>query len=230
MFKYPIISLCGIDGSGKSSLLHPLSRELEKHYGTPFRTVKYPGGTQIGQAIRTILLGKEGVRAEVIEDNIVRQLLFAADLRATTTEIVLPTLEKGEGVVCDRFIPSSYIYATRGHMVPEEDVLQILDMVIPRGCYEQLGFCNVLLDVSVEVAMKRPRKQDYGDSFDSEYYNRIREGYLARAKEKPERWIVVNAESAPDFILGFVLESVCQNIDTRTSYSNEYKGTLENAL
>ena len=107
--KGRLITFEGIDGSGKSTQIGMLENELKK-LGVAFKTFREPGGTDLSEKIRTILLDKENI--ELIST--AESLLFAAARAQLTTEQIKPAIDKGEFVICDRFTDSTIAYQGYG--------------------------------------------------------------------------------------------------------------------
>jgi len=181
------IVLEGVEGTGKSTHAAYLADWLAKQ-GRPAVTAREPGGTPLGERLRALLLDP-GIspmppQAEVL-------LMFAAR-SASISEVILPALESGAWVVCDRFVESSYAYQAYGRGVPIEHV-RALDRQIVGKLRPDL---TMILDAPPEVGLARkagPGKRDRFEQESLKFFERVREGYLHRAEAGADRCIVVDA-------------------------------------
>lgn len=212
MYKYPIISIEGIDGAGKSTQTAALIDSLSKTYGEVIHT-KYPGATPLGMHIRQALIGTAEQPAFDIPDEGVRQYLFAADLRMTTRSIILPQVHEGKLVILDRFLASNFTYSHFGCQLEADESFYFLEGVLPEEEYSKLWFCNILLDMPVERVQERETKRDYGDSFPAEYYERIRQGYLKLAGINPQLWHIIDATLPKEQVTQHVFNAITNFID-----------------
>ncbi|MCY4166437.1 MAG: dTMP kinase [Gammaproteobacteria bacterium] len=181
------IVLEGIEGTGKSTHAAYLADWLAKQ-GQPAVAAREPGGTPLGERLRTLLLDP-GIspmppQAEAL-------LMFAAR-SASISEVILPALASGAWVVCDRFVESSYAYQAYGRGVPIEQV-RALDRQIVGKLRPDL---TVILDAPPELGLARkagPEKKDRFEQESLKFFERVRQGYLQRAREGGGRYIVVDA-------------------------------------
>lgn len=180
------ITFEGGDGAGKTTQAELLASWLAERGYEVVRT-RDPGGTELGSAIRDLLLhgGHVDQRAEA--------LLYAADRAHTIAEVVRPALERGAAVVQDRYIDSSLAYQGAGRPLPADEIRSINEWAT-EGLWPQL---TVLLDVSPELAAKR--RASAGERADRleretlEFHDRVREGFLAIAQAEPGRFLVLDA-------------------------------------
>jgi len=192
MSRGRFITLEGIEGAGKSTVAQLASDWLAAR-GITARVTREPGGTPLAERVRKIVLekGPESVspRAETL-------LMFAA--RSIHVEnLIRPALARGEWVICDRFTDATRAYQGYGRG---------MDL----GWIEQLAAaihgdlqpdCTLLLDLPVEVGLSRARGRSgmAADRFEaerSEFFERVRQGYLALAHHEPERVRVIDASLA----------------------------------
>ena len=183
------ISFEGGEGCGKSTQAKELAAELERHgYST---TLTYePGGTLLGEELRRSLkkARDEGISAEA------ELLLFAAARSELTTTVLIPALEQGKVVVCDRYADSTTAYQGYGRGLPLTTVAAI-NQVATRGIRPDL---TVLLDMDPSRALLRKgRSQDRFEHESVAFHVRVRNGYLALAQEDPARWLVLDASRPP---------------------------------
>jgi len=188
------ITLEGLDGCGKSTQLELLGNFLREHGQDVGRAVvmtREPGGTPVGQKIREVLLHASfDTAAEPITPLTELSLMFAA--RAQHIEhIILPALRRGDIVLCDRFTDSSIAYQGYGRGVPL-DAIRALEKILCQGLRPDL---TLILDINVATSIERTairnRKAQQPDTrFEQEgvqFFERVREGYLAIAREEPQR-------------------------------------------
>lgn len=181
-----LITLDGIDGSGKSSNLAVIQDWFAEHQ-LPVIFTREPGGTALGEDIRQILLNpktKVSTRAETL-------LMFAAR-QQHLDDVILPALEKGIHVVSDRFTDATFAYQGGGRNVPYADI-EMLENWVQGGLRPDL---TIILDVPLEVSVariERNREKDRFEQEQTEFYHRVRQSYLNRAKNAPERYAVVDS-------------------------------------
>jgi dTMP kinase len=186
------ISLEGIDGVGKSTqsdLLEEYLREL----GQPVVRTFEPGGTELGQEIRHLLLHRKGDVAPRSE-----ALLYAADRAHHVATKVRPALELGEAVITDRYLDSSVAYQGVGRELNAEDVRAISMFAVEN----LLPDLTILLDLEAGAAMARRSKTgaepDRLEREKVEFFEAVRQAYLAMAKAEPQRWLIVDASQTVD--------------------------------
>ena len=181
------ITIEGIEGVGKStaiSYLHQLLTQKNiKHHVT-----REPGGTEIAESIRRILLEKHKEPMAVSTELL---LMFAA--RAQHIEhVIKPALARGTLVLCDRFTDASFAYQGGGRGIEVADIVR-LEKFVQGDLQPDL---TLLLDASVEVGMTRISERGDKDRFESEqkeFFERIRNMYLERAKQYPNRFRIIDA-------------------------------------
>ena len=180
------ITLEGIDGAGKSTHLEWLARLLEGR-GIAVRATREPGGTVLGERLRELLLDRDQRLAPETET-----LLMFAARREHVATVIVPALETGAWVLCDRFTDASYAYQSGGSGVAWEKVALLEEWVHP-GLQPDL---TLLFDVSPETARQRTQQGRSADRFEREehaYFQRVREAYLRRARAAPGRIRVIDA-------------------------------------
>lgn len=191
--KPRFITLDGIDGAGKSTNLAVMKAWFEKHK-LPVLFTREPGGTPAGEALREILLNpatQVSLRTETL-------LMFAARQQHLET-VILPALKNGTHVVSDRFTDATFAYQGGGRGVPLQDI-DTLEHWVQGDFRPDL---TLLLDVSLEVSMARinqTREKDRFEQEEAEFFNRVREVYLQRANEQPERYAVIDSSQSLDAV------------------------------
>ena len=191
--KPRFITLDGIDGAGKSTNLAVMKAWFEKHQ-LPVLFTREPGGTPAGEALREILLNpatQVSLRTETL-------LMFAARQQHLET-VILPALKNGTHVVSDRFTDATFAYQGGGRGVPLQDIAMLEHWV--QGDFRP--DLTLLLDVPLEVSMARINQTREKDRFEqeaAEFFNRVREVYLQRANEQPERYAVIDSSQSLDAV------------------------------
>lgn len=181
------ITVEGGEGAGKSSNLRWLGERLEAA-GKPVLYTREPGGTELGEAIRGLLLGH---RQEGMGEDAELLLMFAARAEHLRRRI-RPALEAGSWVLCDRFTDASYAYQGAGRGVERAWIAQ-LETFVQGGLRPDL---TLLLDLPVEIGLARARGRSAPDRFESEdlaFFERVRQGYLEIARAEPQRVKVIDA-------------------------------------
>ena len=185
------ISFEGIDGVGKSTQADRLEEYLRERGREVIRTLE-PGGTELGQEIRHLLLHRKGdvdARAEA--------LLYAADRAHHVATKIRPALESGVDVITDRYLDSSVAYQGAGRVLGAQEVRD-LSIWATRGLLPQL---TVLLDLDAESA--RDRRNSTGDAPDRlereklDFFEAARNAYLSLAADEPGRFLVLDAKQTP---------------------------------
>ena len=194
------ITLEGIEGAGKSTVAKYVGDWLAGQ-GIAVRLTREPGGTPLAERVRRIVLERGTEQVSAVTETL---LMFAA--RALHVEnVIVPTLGAGEWVVCDRFTD-----ATRAYQGSARGVDAALIDTLARAVHPQLApDCTLLLDLPVAAGLSRARARGGGsaDRFEAEavsFFEKVRVGYLALAREEPARIRVIDA-TAP---LGEVQQQV----------------------
>lgn len=195
MLNMAFIVFEGLDGAGKSTLINKLAEHLEESSHEVVLT-REPGGTELGDEIRTLLLKVDGEDPTALAE----LLLYEAG-RAQHVEIkIKPALKRGAWVLCDRFAASSVAFQSGGRQLSKE-LIQKLNHIATDGLSPDVV---VLLDLTVEEAKRRMEGRDL-DRFELEkqdFHNRVRESYLTQAKDQPEKWLVLDASKTVDELVG----------------------------
>jgi len=179
------ITMEGIDGAGKSSHLDFVCG-LVSARGHSHRLTREPGGTPAGEEIRRIVLNASmSAKTEAL-------LMFAARAEHVAA-VIEPALASGTWVVCDRFSDATFAYQCGGRGLPRDFVVGLERTVHP-GLQPDATF---LFDVDPEIAYARQRERSRApDKFESEradFFRRVREAYLERAREHSRRFHVIDA-------------------------------------
>ena len=186
------ITLEGPEGGGKTYQSPRLAEYLRQH-GYDVLTTREPGGTSIGEQIRTILHNLENKemnpRTEI--------LLFQASRAQLVEQVIRPHLDKGGVVLSDRYADSTLAYQGYGHQIDLEP-LKVLVNFATGGLKPDL---TLLLDIDIETGLRRKElKGEWNrlDAYDLEFHHRVRRGYLDLVAAEPDRWVVIDASQEPD--------------------------------
>ena len=200
-----LISFEGSEGSGKSTQIARLAAHLQK-LGREVITVREPGGTEIGEQIRNIIVHNSKGDEMCAETEL---LLFTAARAQLVREIIAPALMKGTVVLSDRYLDSSTVYQGIGRNLALDPVHQINRFAVGNVMPD----LTIVIDVPTEVSLARihQRASDIPDRMEREnidFYNKVREGYLLLAKGMPERFAVVDGTKSEEVIQKKIWEVV----------------------
>lgn len=195
----------GVDGSGKTTLIQSLSKILKKK-GTSFVITREPGGTEVGQEIRTLLLKKRRMPPPLPA---VETLLYYADRKQHVDQVIQPALKRGEWVLSDRYWASTSAFQCGGRG-EDEDFVNLLKEKICGACQPDLW---ILLDLPIEQSLKRLNKSSSHelDRFEvesKEFHQRIRDYYLKLSRENQKKWLILNATQSSEQILSALLNQL----------------------
>lgn len=185
------ITFEGIDGCGKTTQLENVKKLLEDN-GIECVTTREPGALKLGSQIREILLHYDGKVADNCE-----MFLFLADRSQHVETFIKPMLEEGKVVLCDRHTDSTIAYQGYGRGGDVERLTE-LNKIATNGLVPDL---TLLFDVSVETGHQRAGKDlDRLELAGKDFFERTRQGYLALAKQFPERIKVINSEKSKESV------------------------------
>lgn len=189
------ISLEGIEGAGKSTLVKSLSDALGSH-GVAVLATREPGGTPLAEQLRSLVLarGPERISAEA-------EVLIMFAARAVHVEnLIRPALAAGTWVICDRFTDATRAYQGAGRGV-DAQLIEHLAGAVHSGLWPDR---TLLLDLPVELGLARARaRRGEPDRFESEqqrFFERVRDGYLAIARAEPARVRCIDASATAEAV------------------------------
>jgi len=190
----------GIDGAGKSTQLGLLSKTLQER-SYPVLVTREPGGTRLGEAIRGLLLDPAYTQmAEQAE-----AFLYAAARAQCVREVIVPALDRGYYVLCDRYADSTLAYQGFGRGLDLEFLRRLNDLATG-GVYPDL---TVILDLDVDLAEKRMTGvRDRMELEQKAFYHRVRQGYLELAAQRPQAYQVLDAAAGPAELAAVILARV----------------------
>ncbi|MCC7351094.1 MAG: dTMP kinase [Phycisphaerales bacterium] len=180
------IVLDGPEGSGKSTQLRLLVDAIQKQ-NVPFLSVRDPGSTRIGERIRAILLDPDhaelSMRCEM--------LLYMAARAQMMSQMILPALNEGKLVLCDRFVSSTLAYQSGGEGLTDDQIRAVADVAIQHRRPDLV----LLLDIAPERSFQRlQRAKDRIEQRPLSYHAQVRENYLKQARQDPDHHRVIPAD------------------------------------
>jgi dTMP kinase len=192
-----LITFEGSEGSGKTTQASRMAERFEAH-GYEVVVTREPGGTQIGEEIRHILMHSasgENMRPET------ELLLFAASRAQLVREVIAPALAEGKIVLCDRFLDSTTVYQGVGRKIAAEPVHMINTFAVG----DLMPDVTVVVDVPAELGFERIRHRvrelpDRMEQENIEFYRKVRTGYLMLAKALSERFIIADGTQPVDVV------------------------------
>lgn len=201
------ITFEGLDGCGKSTQLEKLAAALREKK-IEVVTTREPGGTEIGERIRAVLLDS---RTAGLDSQAEMALMFASRAQLIA-ELIEPTLAAGKWVLCDRFTDSTEAYQGNGRGLGSEPVLE-LHKVLCRNLWPDL---TILMDSDVGASVKRARRRNKSaeqdeNRFEREnlaFFTRVHQGFLTIAEREPQRVVKIDARPAIDVVHGEIMRMV----------------------
>lgn len=202
-----LITLEGGEGSGKTTLSQNLADHLTKK-GAQVLLTRAPGGTELGRSIREILLHKKTI--DLCSSS--ELLLFLADRAQHVFEVILPALQRGKIVVCDRFNDSTIAYQGAARAAFDLDYVEQLCLFATNKLIPDLTF---YLDLDPEIGLKRAKEAivtDGKNAYDRlekeklEFHQRVRAAYLNLAKKHSDRIVTINAGISKDQVFQEVVQ------------------------
>ncbi len=205
------ISFEGLDGSGKSTQAKLLVEKLESlRYTVEF--IREPGGTEISERIREILLDRKHLGMNQIAE----LFLFSAARAQLVTQIIKPALAESKIVVCDRYVDSTTAYQGYGREL-RLGAVKTINTVATFGLMPKL---TIMLDVPVDEMIERKRNagvlDDRMESGGKAFFERVRSGYLAMAEEEKERFFVVDGTRPVEMIRAEIWDFVSSRLPRST--------------
>ncbi|CAB9539866.1 Thymidylate kinase (EC 2.7.4.9) [uncultured Gammaproteobacteria bacterium] len=192
MQKGKFITIDGVEGAGKSTQIDFICQYLADK-GINVALTREPGGTEIGEKIRTLLLSNS--TGEMHADTEL-MLMFAARNEHIQNKII-PTLNQGNWVLSDRFTDASYAYQGGGRGLDIARIAQLEQWVMRNFAPDM----TLLLDVPVEIGMQRVESRGEKDRIEQEsldFFNRVRNAYIARSEQYPERIKLIDSSQTTE--------------------------------
>lgn len=203
------ISLEGMEGSGKSTVLKKLHAWLEGE-GYEVLLTREPGGSELGKTLRALLLDVENT--DITSE--AELFMYLADRAQHVSQVIKPALEEGKVVLCDRYADSTVVYQGYGRGL-DPNLLHSFNEVATKGLWPDV---SLLLDVEPEIGLRRAlsrnieqglsRAEGRFEAEAMEFHSRVREGYLTWAALNNKRFAVVDASLTPDEVFEQVVDKM----------------------
>ena len=197
------ITFEGIDLSGKSTQIKLLTDHLKRNKKKAI-SVREPGGTQISEKIRDILLDKDHLKMEYLTEF----LLFSSSRQQLTKEIILPYLKKKYFVISDRYFDSSTAYQGYGGML-DLNIIRKINKIATDGLVPDLTF---LINISIDECIKRKKlmkkNEDRIEKKKISYYKKVIKGYLKIAENNKRRFVVIDGTGSIESIHNEIVTNV----------------------
>jgi dTMP kinase len=201
-----LVTFEGIEGSGKSTQIG-LTRTYLEEQGYPCLVTKEPGGSPLGEEIRSFLLDRGDLRI----DPVTELFLIEADRAEHVVEVIRPAMDEGRIILCDRYTDATVAYQgyARGLDIT---VITQLNHWATGGLTPQR---TIVLDCSVEVGMARAKGVDRFEREDKRFHERVREGYQRIAQQEPQRVTVVSGQGEQSAIQKEIRKIIRPLLDRR---------------
>ncbi|MCX7993818.1 MAG: dTMP kinase [Fimbriimonadales bacterium] len=213
MARAPFITFEGVEGAGKTTLARSLADWLQRQ-GTSVLLTREPGGSDLGKQLRPMILNQP-------LDAYTELFLLLADRRQHTLQRILPALEQGIWVLCDRYADSTLVYQGYGRGL-DLDLLRYLNTLATNALCPDL---TVLIDLPVEIALTRANDPNRFEAEAAEFHERIRAGYLREAANAPDRYVILSGTETPETLLAN-LQAVIQQRFLNLQQENPVAGRI----
>lgn len=201
------LALEGPDGSGKSTIARLLEKELEEKYKIKIVLTREPGGTEIGEDIRAILLSTANMEMA----NRTEALLYAASRAQHVEEKILPLVEAGRLVISDRYIFSSLAYQGYSRRLGINEVMDI-NIFATNGFYPDR---IIFFDLDPNLGLKRKFAQKEGDRLEiagDDFHKNVYEGYKEAIKQYPNKVKTIDASKTVEEVFKSCLEIIKEDL------------------
>lgn len=198
------ITFEGPEGAGKTTIIQMIAQELEKQQ-VEIVSTREPGGIHISEQIREVILSPDNTAM----DGRTEALLYAAARRQHLVEKVIPALNRGAIVLCDRFIDSSLAYQGYARGLGMDEVLSINEFAID----DMMPTKTYYFDIEPEIGLRRieknkTREVNRLDMEKVDFHHKVREGYQKVCERFSERIVMVDASKSMDEVFYEVLQSI----------------------
>lgn len=197
------ITFEGTDGTGKTTQIMQLKQYFER-LGQRVLVTREPGGCPIAEKIRELLLDKNNAMDDVTE-----AYLYAAARAEHVRTVIRPALERGEVVLCDRFIDSSVAYQGYGRGLTAKTVLSINQLAMD-GCLPDRTYLLTLLQETAQRRVEHRGQQDRMESAGADFAQRVAIGFEETAKIQSERFRIIDASLSIESIAAIIVEDVAK--------------------
>lgn len=205
------IVLEGMDGSGKTSQLEHIKRYFNEQ-GIDFLSTREPGGISVSEQIREVILNVDNDMSGLTEC-----LLYASARREHLIQKVIPALNEGRIVICDRYVMSSLAYQGYGRELGKA-VLDINQLAINVDGQQYWADMNIYIDVKPEVGLERimsksgEREVNRLDLETLEFHHRVHKGYMELSEQHAKQFVMINGEQDEDSVFGDIKQVLDQLI------------------
>ena len=198
------ITIEGPEGSGKTTAVNTAVKELEK-LGYKIVRTREPGGTDISEQIRSIILDKKNTSMDYRTE----ALLYAASRRQHLVEKVWPAVKEGKVVICDRFLDSSLAYQGGARGLGVDNILNV-NMFATEGTFPDL---TLLFDIDPELGLARiaanaNREVNRLDLEKLNFHQTVRNSFLDLAKRYPDRFVIIDASKGQEEVAKATLNTI----------------------
>ncbi|MGL6300021.1 dTMP kinase [Streptococcus iniae] len=198
MTKGIIITLEGPDGAGKTSVLEGLIPLLQEEFTQGIISTREPGGVAIAESIRSLILDVNHTEMDYKTE----LLLYIAAHRQHLVEKVLPAVKKGNLVLIDRFIDSSVAYQGAGRGIEKQDIQWLNDFATDFITPDLTLYFDVPSEVGLaRIEQNKDREINRLDLEKIDMHKKVRQGYLALAKENPDRIVTIDASQSLEKVI-----------------------------
>jgi dTMP kinase len=207
--KSLFITFEGPEGAGKTTIINLITEEFQRR-GFNFISTREPGGIRIAESIRNIILNTENIEM----DKRTEALLYAAARRQHLAEKVIPALEEGKIVLCDRFIDSSLAYQGVGRGIGIDEIYKINDFAI-NGLMPNL---TIYFDLDPRLGLKRVHQSDERevnrlDLEELDFHLKVQSGYTEIMKREPNRFKRIDASKSIEEVYSDTLQVILEKIE-----------------
>ncbi len=182
----------GVEGAGKSTQIQQTAAWLQDIYGRSVVITRQPGGTQLGQKIRQLLLQEPDDSAPEVIHEMAELLLYGADRAQHIATVIQPQLDRGDIVLCDRFTDSTIAYQSYGRGIDRASIEHV-NKLATGGLESDL---TLWLDLDVELGLERVSgrgKPDRIERASLDFHRRVQKGYQELAHMYPDRIVRIDA-------------------------------------
>lgn len=197
------ITFEGPEGSGKTSVIKAV-KEFLSDEGYNIMTTREPGGIKISESIRNIILDKENTEMNAYTE----ALLFAAARSQHFSEKIIPALDAGQIILCDRFIDSSLAYQGHARELGIDEVYQINKFAIGSHLPDLTLFIDVPPKVGLERVFNNTRKVDRLDLETIEFHEKVYEGYMKVADKFKDRFVIIDGTNSVETVIEDTLQVI----------------------
>ena len=205
--KGKFITFEGLDGTGKTTQIQALKKSLEKEE-IKVLTTREPGGTRLGEKIRNLIFENTDISLETET-----LLLFSARMEHLK-KVIIPSLDRGEIILCDRFTDSTYAYQSGGDGLDEKKI-EILEKWVNPHLQPDLTF---YFNLPINLVLKRIKKNRENEPYEQKkipLFKEIENGYKKRMEKFPQRFVMVDCEEDIQKINEFIFFKINQLITVK---------------